>query len=83
MNFRLFRHFRRNVLICAVILTTAFLLKYAYPSAGAKVGQWISGAQENRVTAAVSDLLEELSHGSGITNAVEVFYETIRNTPQD
>lgn len=78
----MFQHFRarfcRNAMICLCILAAALLLKHRYPAAGRQVGQWISGA-ESRISQAVSDVIDHLSAGNGLTDAVEVFREAIQN----
>lgn len=78
----MFQHFQarfcRNAVICLCILAAAILLKYRYPAAGQQVGQWISGA-ESRISQAVSGVIDRLSAGGGLTDAVEVFREAIQD----
>ena len=59
-------------------IAAAILLKYRYPAAGQQVGQWISGA-ESRISQAVSGVIDRLSAGGGLTDAVEVFREAIQD----
>lgn len=72
------RSFRRKAAVCLCILAAALLLKYRYPQAGRQVGQWIRGA-ESRISQAVSVVIERLSSGSNLSDAVEVFREAIQN----
>jgi hypothetical protein len=69
---------RKKIAICLGLLLAAFFLKFTLPGAGDRIGKWVSGAQDNRVSEAISGLISSLGDGERIDNAVEVFYETIK-----
>lgn len=75
--FRLIRFICRKAVVCIVLVALAISLKQALPSIGKTVGGWISGSRENRVSQAVSNVLETLQNGDGLKNAMEVFRESI------
>lgn len=78
--FQRFRaRFRRNTAICVCILAAALLLKYKWPEAGRQVGKWVSGA-ESGIAQAVSAVVDRLSSGDTLTDAVEVFREAIQDS---
>ena len=65
-------------MVCIGLLGLVLILKYAFPATGQQIGKWISGAEDNRVAQAFSDLFSSLSDGEGIQTAVEVFREKIQ-----
>lgn len=79
MLFRFFRWVRRKIALLLTIAALAVALKYAYPSFGEHVGNWISGAANSSVAQAISSMVTVLTDGGGVEEAVEVFREAVQS----
>lgn len=73
------RPVRRVTIMCSLLIALALTLKFALPELGETVGDWIAGAAENRVSAAIESFSASLSEGGSLREAVEVFYESWQN----
>lgn len=79
MLFRFFRWVRRKIALLLTIAALAVALKYAYPTLGERVGNWISGAANSSVAQAISSMVAVLADGGGVEEAVEVFREAVQS----
>ena len=73
------RPIRRFSILCSLLILLALTLKFTLPGLGQTVGDWIAGAEENRVSAAIESFAASLSDGGSLREAVEVFYESWQN----
>ena len=71
------RFLKRKLLLCIFLVALFLSLKRYLPEIGSTVGKWISGAADERVTAAFSKMLDAFSEGS--KEAVEVFADGLRS----
>ena len=79
MLFGFFRWVRRKLGLILLLVALTLALKHAYPTVAERVGRWISGMEDSRVTQAVSSMISSLSDGEGIKDAVEVFREAMQH----
>lgn len=79
MLFGFFRWVRRKLGLILMLVALTLALKHAYPTVAERVGGWISGMEDSRVTYAVSSMISSLSDGEGIKDAVEVFREAMQH----
>lgn len=79
MVLRFLRWVWRKATAVAILVALVIVLKQAYPHVGRRVGEWIAGAKDNRVTQAFSSMLSSFAEGDGVKSAVEVFRETLQD----
>ena len=71
----MFRWILKKVALCAVLLMTLYYLQSKNPEWLSNVGRLIGGEVGNRVSVAVSDILDRVGENTGLTDVVEVFRE--------
>lgn len=77
MIFSFFRHIRRTICFCIVIIALVVILKYEFPEVGRQIGRWISGFESSGIAQAFSSMLTNMENGNGFMNSIEVFHEQI------
>lgn len=75
----MFGFLRRKLFLFLLILCTVLFLKQNAKGIADTVEKWITGGKESRISQAVSQLIDGLSEGEGLHNAVEVFRETLQD----
>ena len=65
----------RKICFCLVILSLFYYLNEKNPGWLQTLGRWVGGEVGNRVSVAVSNMLEEIKDGIASGEAVEVFRE--------
>lgn len=78
MIFSFFRRVRRTVCFFIVIAALMIFLKYEYPEVGKKIGGWISGFENTRISQAFSSMLTSMHDGNSLFDSVEVFYDNLQ-----
>ena len=72
----MFRWIGRKLIFCLVMLSLFHYLNVKHPGWMRTVGEWIGGEVGNRVSVAVSGMLDRLEEGTPLADAVEVFRES-------
>ncbi|MBP3413085.1 MAG: hypothetical protein J6K89_07460 [Oscillospiraceae bacterium] len=75
----MFRWIRRKLLFCLAVFVLLYYLNRVHPHWLQTAGRWIGGEVGNRVSVAVSNMLDRLGEGSGVEQVVEVFREGLQN----
>lgn len=73
------RWIMKKLLLCIALLSLFYYLNEKNPQWMQNLGRWIGGEVGNKVSVAVSNMLERAGESSGLSDAVEVF----REGPQD
>jgi hypothetical protein len=60
------------------LVTLVLFLKNHSGEIGNTIGEWIAGREDNRIVQAVNGLVDSLSDGEGLADAVEVFRENLQ-----
>ena len=68
----------RKIIFFIGLITVVMFLKNNSAQIGETIENWIVGREDNRVAQAVSSLVDSLSEGNGLSDAVEVFCENLQ-----
>ena len=68
----------RKVIYIIGLVTLVMFLKNNSGEIGNTINEWICGQKESPVAQAVSGFVDRISEGSGLSEAVEVFYENLQ-----
>ena len=81
MLFGFGKYIRRTVLFFALFFLLLGYVKKNYPALTQEVSNWITGESAAPVGRAVTSLVDRLTEGGNIRQAVEVFYENFKTEP--
>ena len=69
----------RKIIFIIGLVTVVMFLKNNCGQIGDTVGRWIAGQEDHPVVQAISGVVDSLSEGNGLVDAVEVFYENLQD----